>query len=77
MRKRDALSSTTIEDSLGFQYLEWGFGAHYTYWVKHKLLEGHAHPDDVRAMACSGLVRKNRYVEHYNRYQSQRMIGPY
>jgi hypothetical protein len=74
---KDALSSTTIEDTLGFQYLEWGFGAHYTFWVKHKLLEGHAHPDDVRAMACSGLVRKNRYVEHYNHYQSKRMIGSF
>jgi hypothetical protein len=33
--------------------------------VRHKMLEGHAHPDDVRAMACGGIDRKNRYVEHY------------
>ncbi len=75
MRMRDALSSTIIEDTLGFQFLEWGFGPHYTYYVRHKLFEGHAHPDDVRAMATSGLNRKNRSVEHYN-CENRRMIDP-
>ena len=64
-RLRDVLSSTTIEDSIGFQALEWGFNPHYTYYVRHKLIEGHAHPDDVRAMACTGLNRSNRYREHF------------
>jgi hypothetical protein len=77
IRMRDALSSTTLEDSLGFQVLEWGFGPHYTYYVKHKLIEGHAHPDDVRQMACAGLSRKNRYIEHYKHAHSNRLIGPY
>jgi hypothetical protein len=65
IRMRDALSSTIVEDSIGFQFFEWGFAPHYTYYVRHKMLEGHAHPDDVRAMACGGINRKNRYVEHY------------
>ena len=77
IRVRDAISSTTIEDSLGFQFLEWGFGPHYTYYVRHKLAEGHAHPDDVRAMACSGLNRKNRYVEHYAHIDNKKLIGAF
>lgn len=64
-RMRDALNSTIVEDTMGFQFLEWGFAPHYTYHVRQKMLEGHAHPDDVRQMACSGLMRKNRYIEHY------------
>jgi hypothetical protein len=62
VRMRDVLSASTLEDSLGYQILEWGFNPHYTYYVRHKLVEGHAHPDDVRAMACSGLNRPNRYI---------------
>jgi hypothetical protein len=74
-RMRDALSSTNLEESIGYQFLEWGFGPHYTFYLKEKLLEGHAHPDDVRAMACSGLNRKNRYIEHYNGRNNKRMIS--
>jgi hypothetical protein len=77
IRLRDVLSSAILEDTLGYQYLEWGFGPHYTYYVRHKLLEGHAHPDDVRAMACAGLTRRNRYIDHYKHLESNRMIGPF
>ena len=65
MRMRDALNSTIVEDTIGFQFLEWGFGPHYTFHVRHKMIEGHSHHDDVRQMACSGLMRKNRYVDPY------------
>jgi hypothetical protein len=75
IRLRDVLSSAILEDSLGYQFLEWGFGSHYTYYVRHKLVEGHAHPDDVRAMACSGLNRRNRYIEHFAHVDNKRMIG--
>lgn len=77
IRIRDVLSSAILEDSLGYQFLEWGFNPHYTYYVRHKLVEGHAHPDDVRAMACSGLTRRNRYVEHFAHVENKRMIGPF
>ena len=67
VRLRDVLASSNFEESTGYNFVEWGFGPHYTFYLKKKLLEGHAHPDDVRAMACSGLNRRNRYVEHYRR----------
>ncbi len=38
IRLRDSLSSAIIEDSIGFQVLEWGFNPHYTYYVRHKLI---------------------------------------
>jgi hypothetical protein len=74
---RDVLSSAIVEDSIGYAFLELGFAPHYTYNVRHKLVEGHAHPDDVRAMACTGLNRKNRYVEHYSHITNNRMIGAF
>lgn len=61
VRMRDALSSTIIEDTLGFQYLEWGFNPHAASQVRGRIAEGLAHPDDVRAMHCAGLNRANRY----------------
>jgi hypothetical protein len=75
IRLRDVLSTAIVEDSIGFQYLEWGFAPHYVHYVGHKLVEGQAHPDDVRAMACSGLNRKNRYVEHYANSEQKKMLG--
>jgi len=77
IRMRDALASTNLEDSTGFSILEWGFGPHYTYHVKHKLTEGLSHPDDVRAMACGGLNRRNRYIEHYTESKNHKMIGSF
>lgn len=77
IRMRDVLSTAIVEDSIGYGYLEWGFAPHYTYYVRHKLVEGHCHPDDVRAMACSGLNRRNRYVEHYGHLENKRMIGAF
>jgi hypothetical protein len=74
---RDALSTAIIEDSLGFQILEWGFNPQYTYYVRHKLVEGLSHPDDVRAMACAGLNRPNRYREHYSHVKNNKMIGSF
>lgn len=62
---RDALNSTIIEDTFGMQILEWGFAPHSQHHVRGKLIEGHCHPDDVRAMHCAGLHRMNRYKEHY------------
>ena len=62
MRIRDALATSVAQDSIGFQFIEWGFGPHYTFYVRNKLSEGHAHPDDVQAMAASGLRRSNRTV---------------
>lgn len=70
---RDAINSTVVEDSYGFQFLEWGFSPHSSYHIRSHLIDGHAHPDDVRAMATSSLNRKNRYKEHYNS-ASHRMI---
>jgi hypothetical protein len=75
-RMRDALNSCIVEDTIGFGYLEWGFGPHSAQHVRVKLADGHSHPDDPRAMACSGLNRKNRYVEHYKDH-SHRMIIQY
>ena len=77
MRMRDALSSSIIEDSMGMQVLEWGFNPHYTYYVRHKMTEGLAHPDDVRSMACTGLNRSNRYKEHYAHKVNNKMIGSF
>lgn len=77
MRMRDALSSSIIEDSIGFQVLEWGFNPHYTYRVRQKMTEGLSHPDDVRAMSMSGLNRPNRYKEHYGHVKNNRMIGSF
>lgn len=65
VRMRDILASSNFEEATGFQVLEWGFGPHYTYHVRVKLAEGHAHPDDARQMSCTGLNRRNRYREHY------------
>ena len=65
MRMRDVLVSGGVEDSMGYQFLEWGFAPHAHFHVRAKLLEGHLNPDDVRAMACSGLNRPARYIEHY------------
>ena len=77
VRMRDALSSSIIEDSIGLQYLEWGFNPQYTYYVRHKMAEGLAHPDDVRSMASAGLNRANRYKEHYKGKINNRMIGAF
>ena len=76
MRIRDALNSTIIEDTLGYQFLEWGFTPHASYHIRQKLAEGHAHPDDVRAMACATFNRPNRYKDHYNQLHNKqkRMI---
>jgi len=73
---RDALSSSILEDSYGIQLLEWGFGPHATYEVRSKIVTGLAHPDDVRAMAMSGLNRPNRYKEHYHT-KVNKMIGAF
>jgi hypothetical protein len=72
---RDALSSTTLEDNIGFQVLEWGFNPHYTFYLRHHMIQSHSHPDDVRQMHASGLNRSNRYVEHYKNYENRRMVG--
>lgn len=63
---RDALNSTCVEDTTGFQILEWGFGPHSFHHVSSKLIEGLSHPDDIRSMACGALNRNNRYTEHYH-----------
>ena len=77
VRMRDALSSMILEDSFGFQYLEWGFNPHSAHAAKHHMMPGLAHPDDPRAMVCATLNRKNRYKEHYDadHYKDKRMIG--
>lgn len=62
---RDAISATILEECIGIQYAEVGWGSHDFHNIRHKLAEGHAHPDDVRAMHVSALNRKNRYIEHY------------
>ena len=61
VRMRDALNSTIVEDTFGLQILEWGFAPHSVHHARGKLIEGLAHPDDVRAMHCAGLLRSNRY----------------
>lgn len=73
-RMRDALCSTMIEDTMGYQYLEWGFAPHSAHSVRSKLVAGHAHPDDVREMHCAGLNRANRYREHYFHEKHKRML---
>lgn len=75
VRMRDALNSTTIEESYGYQFLEWAYSPHQFHYVRHKLLPGHSHPDDIRAMACSSLIRKNGYIMHYKHFESRRMEG--
>lgn len=62
---RDCLASTLIEESYGMQYAEWGFTPHDYHNVRNRIAQGLSHPDDVRAMAVSGLNRKFRYTEHY------------
>ena len=77
VRMRDALNSMTLEDSLGYAFLEWGYGPHVCYSIQETLAQGHSHPDDVRAMVTSSLIRKNRYVAHYqhNKDERKKMIG--
>ena len=46
--------------------------------IRRRVFAGLCHPDDVRAMAMSGINRKNRYVEHYRHNTGNdqtRMIG--
>ena len=74
VRMRDALSSTFIEDHTGIQYMEWGFAPHSAKHFRTKLIEGHFHPDDVRAMHVSSFNRKNRYREHYAHHEQKRML---
>ena len=66
-----------IEDSFGYSFLEWGYGPHVFYNVQNQITSGLAHPDDVRAMVSSSLIRKNRYTEHYGQLKDnrKRMIG--
>jgi hypothetical protein len=61
MRLRDAINSTVMEDNYGYQFLEWGFSPHSSFHIRSQIIEGHSHPDDVRAMAAASLNRKNRY----------------
>ena len=77
IRMKDALSSMIIEDSFGFQYLEWGFNPHSAHAFRHHVLPALSHPDDVRAMSCASLNRKNRYREHYagEGERQKQMIG--
>ena len=77
VRMRDALSSMIIEDSYGFQFLEWGFNPHSAHAVKIHMMGGLQHRDDVRAMVCASLNRKNRYREHYSNEHAleKRMLG--
>ena len=74
---KDALSSMIIEDSFGFQYLEWGFNPHSAHAFRHHVLPALSHPDDVRAMSCASLNRKSRYREHYagEGERQKQMIG--
>ena len=77
VRMRDALSSMIIEDSYGFQFLEWGFNPHSAHAAKHHMMEGLSHPDDARASVMASLNRHNRYREHYKgkHYMNKKMIG--
>lgn len=58
---RDALNTCFFEDNYGIQILEWGFNPHAYHHIRSKLMEGHAHPDDVRQMHVSTCNRPNRY----------------
>jgi hypothetical protein len=62
VRMRDAISATILEECIGIQFGEVGWGSHDFHNIRHKLAEGHGHPDDVRAMHVSALNRKNRYI---------------
>lgn len=77
-RMRDIMNSAFFEDITGLQYLEWGFSPHAAHHIRTKLVEGHLHPDDARAMHVTGFNRTNRYKEHYmNRgplHQHKRML---
>ena len=64
-RMRDALASTIFEDQYGLHYAEWGWMPHDYHSIRKRLGDGLSHPDDVRAMHASTLLRKNRYREHY------------
>ena len=77
MRMKDALSSMIIEDSYGFQFIEWGFNPHSAHAFKHHVMAASQHPDDVRSMVCATLNRKNRYKEHYDNkhYKDKKMLG--
>jgi hypothetical protein len=66
-RMRDAIASTTFEDSSGLNYAEWAFPPHDFHSVRQRIAVGLKHPDDVRAMHVSSLNRKHRYVEHYRK----------
>jgi hypothetical protein len=65
IRMKDAISSTTLEESTGIQVGEWGWNPHDFHSIRRRLSSGLSHPDDVRAMHMSTCNRKHRYVEHY------------
>ena len=65
IRMRDALASTMTEETMGLQIAEWGWMPHDFHMIRNRIGKGLAHPDDVRAQACTGLNRRDRYVEHY------------
>ena len=64
-RMRDALATTLLEDQYGMHYAEWGWMPHDYHGLRKRMADGLSHPDDLRAMHMSAVVRKHRYREHY------------
>ena len=77
VRMRDALATSIMEDSYGLNYAEWGWMPHDHHRMRTRVSEGLSHPDDLRAMHMSAVIRKNRYKEHYlkNVDEKSKMVG--
>jgi len=43
------------------QFAEWGWMPHDYHSARTRIADGLSHPDDVRAMHMSTLLRKHRY----------------
>ena len=69
---KDALASTLLEDQYGMHYAEWGWMPHDYHAIRKRVGDGLSHPDDIRAMHMSSVIRKNRYREHYMKHPDDR-----